>query len=492
VQTASPGVTHPWASVTSTSQTTLGAAIDPNQLDTKCSFDWGPTPSLLQSSPSTDIGAGTKAVPLTEDLSGLQPGTTYYWQVEATSAAGTVTSPVATFVTAGRAPSVTGLAATIDSPTSATLAAQVNPHAVGTQWFFEYGTTTSYGSQSPTVAGTTGNGTNPVTISTTVGSLTAATTYHYAVVAVNAVGKTVSNDHVFRTPGPPRVGRERVVRTSSSGQLFATINPEGDATTYTFHWGTSVPLANSTAPQSAGSGSSGVTETTTLSGLQPGTTYYWQVDATNAAGTVTSPVATFKTAGGPPSVSALTATLDSPTSATLTARVDAHSVATRWFFKYGTTTAYGSRSPTVAGAAGSGPNPVTVSTTVGSLTAATKYHYALVAVNALGKTVSTDHLFRTPSPPRVGYEHVVRTSSSGQLFATINPEGKATTYWFRWGTSWPLAHSTAPRSAGSGSAGVIESTTLSGLQPGTTYHWDVIAKNAAGGTASPGERFTTR
>jgi hypothetical protein len=295
VQTAPPTISNPWANVTSTSEATLGAAVDPNELPTKYEFDWGTGPSLGDSSPATNIGSGTQNVRLTEDLKGLLPGTSYYWHVRASSAAGTVTSPVATFETAGRAPSASDIAAMIDSPTSATLTAGVTPHSVGTQWFFEYGTTASYGSRSPEVSGTAGNGTSPVPVSTRIGPLSVATTYHYALVAVNAVGTTVSLDHVFHTQGPPVIGHESVTRTSTSAQLSVTIDAEGEPTTYRFRWGTSWPLAHSTATRNAGSGKTGLKRTCALSGLVPGTTYHWDVIATNAAGTTSTPGEEFHT-----------------------------------------------------------------------------------------------------------------------------------------------------------------------------------------------------
>jgi hypothetical protein len=133
-----------------------------------------------------------------------------------------------------------------------------------------------------------------------------------------------------------------------------------------------------------------------------------------------------------------------------------------------------------------------VSTTIGSLAVATTYHYALVAVNAVGKTVSIDHVFHTPHPPRVGYESATAASTSARLSVTIHPEGQPTTYWFRWGTRWPLAHGSAKYVTRSGTAGVRRTCSLSGLKPGTAYLWDVVAVNAAGRTSSPGEKFHTR
>ena len=295
VQTAPPTISNPWASVTSTSGATLGAAVDPNGLPTRYAFDWGTSPALGHSSAATNIGAGAQNVHFTEVLTGLRPGTSYYWRARATSDAGTVTSPVATFETAGRAPSVTGISVTLDSPTSAALIGTVNPRSVSTSWFFEYGTTTSYGSQSPASSGAAGNGTSAVSVATSIGPLAVATTYHYALVAMNAVGKTVSLDHVFHTPNPPRVGYETATATSTSAHLSVTIHPEGQPTTYWFRWGTKWPLTHTTARRSAGSGTAGVRKTCILSGLTPGTAYHWDVIARNAAGSTSSPGERFHT-----------------------------------------------------------------------------------------------------------------------------------------------------------------------------------------------------
>ncbi|HEY3960759.1 MAG TPA: hypothetical protein VGL68_09635 [Solirubrobacteraceae bacterium] len=74
---------------------------------------------------------------------------------------------------------------------------------------------------------------------TTLGSLAENTTYHYRLVAVNAIGTTVGKDGQFRTFGPPRVQAEaEVAPATQAGQTSATlqaqIDPEGAETTYRF------------------------------------------------------------------------------------------------------------------------------------------------------------------------------------------------------------------------------------------------------------------
>jgi hypothetical protein len=112
-----------------------------------------------------------------------------------------------TFTTAGLAPTATTMAATNKTATGATLNATVNANMVSTAVTFEYGTTTSYGqtvnaSQSPV----TGNAITNVSANLT--GLTAGTTYHFRVKAVNSVGTTYGSDMTFTTlyPPPPTSG----------------------------------------------------------------------------------------------------------------------------------------------------------------------------------------------------------------------------------------------------------------------------------------------
>src|SRR5213593_4140375 len=58
------------------------------------------------------------------------------------------------------------------SATAATLNGTVNPNRLATTYHFEYGTTTSYGSQSPAVDASAGSGSSPVSVSTNVSGLT--------------------------------------------------------------------------------------------------------------------------------------------------------------------------------------------------------------------------------------------------------------------------------------------------------------------------------
>ena len=83
------------------------------------------------------------------------------------------------------------------------------------------------------------------------------------------------------------------------------------------------------------------------------------------------------------------------------------------------------------------------------------------------------------------------TTTTSTLNATINPEGIATTYHFDYGTTSSYGHSTATASAGSGTASTALSAALSGLAPGTTYHYRAVAVSAGGTIAGHDASFAT-
>jgi YVTN family beta-propeller protein len=85
--------------------------------------------------------------------------------------------------------------------------------------------------------------------------------------------------------------------TSSGATVGGTVNPEGQAATYQFDYGTTTSYGSSVPSPagSAGSGTSAVTESASLTGLRTGTTYHYRIEATNATGTTYGPDRTFTT-----------------------------------------------------------------------------------------------------------------------------------------------------------------------------------------------------
>jgi hypothetical protein len=86
-------------------------------------------------------------------------------------------------------------------------------------------------------------------------------------------------------------------------------------------------------------------------------------------------------------------------------------------------------------------------------------------------------------------------SSVGETTATlsgsVNPQSKASTYRFDYGTTTSYGIKTAEESAGAGSTNEAVAIPVSSLAPGTTYHYKLVAKNEAGTTEGVDRTFTT-
>ena len=118
--------------------------------------------------------------------------------------------------------------------------------------------------------------------------------------------------------------------TDTGATLNGVVLPGGEDTTYDFAYGTSASsLGTDTTVTDAGSGTQGTLVQAPLGSLSPSTTYYFQLDSTNAAYTAHGAVLSFTTPAAPvtPPPSGLTitttalpaATVGKPYQATLTA-----------------------------------------------------------------------------------------------------------------------------------------------------------------------------
>jgi hypothetical protein len=94
-----------------------------------------------------------------------------------------------------------------------------------------------------------------------------------------------------------------------------------------------------------------------------------------------------------------------------------------------------------------------------------------------------------PSAVTLG-ANAVRTGDA-TLTGTVSPNGGATTYSFQYGTTSRYGAVTRAASAGTGNRSQGVSASLSGLTPGTTYHYRVVATNAEGTTVGSDHAFTT-
>jgi hypothetical protein len=286
--------------------------------------------------------------------------------------------------------------------------------------------------------------------------------------------------------------------TTSGAQVSATVNPNGQATTYAFQYGTSTNYGSQTATAKAGSGTTAVSVHATLKGLVSGTTYHYRVVATNPSGTTAGADMTFETAPQPPSVTASPPSIVSTGSATLAGTINPHGKATTYSFQYGPTASYGLQSPVVS--AGSGTSAVTVHAAITGLEPGTQYHYRLVALSADGTAASPDAMFSTTGTqaapggplPAVSQTAAVNVgTSSVQLNGAVNPQGPTTTWYFQYGLSGLYGLQTSPQKM-SGLGARPVNAIVGGLQSGTTYHYRLVAVSANGLYVGPDETFTTK
>ncbi len=291
----------------------------------------------------------------------------------------------------------------------------------------------------------------------------------------------------------------------NSATVQGTVNPESNtlegSCEVQFGKTTSYGQSVACSPEKVGTGEAPVPVAASLTSLEAGTLYHYRVVAVNSNGVNPGPDATLTTA--PAVEGVLTGEVGEigKTSATLHGSLKPNGIDAHYYFEYGETLSYGSTSPAPPGTdAGKGDvateEVVPATTVLSGLKANTTYYYRLVASNEFGSTPATEGgSFKTlPNDPVVTSESVAFVESEEALVsAVVNPNEASTTYHFVYGSTASYG-SSAPVSElelGSGGEGLTVLLTLTGLQPGTTYHYAVVATNAGGSTYGPDQTFTT-
>jgi hypothetical protein len=391
------------------------------------------------------------------------------------------------------APVATTNAASSIASSSATLNGTVDPNGCSTTVRFQYGTSVNYGS---TTANQTFTGNTVQNVVANISGLAPNTTYHFRIVATNSGGTRYGSDRTLTTlsaTGPPVVTTSPARFIASlSATLNGSVDPHGLTTTVYFQYGTTTGYGFTTASQTK-TGNTYQSVSANISGLAASSTYHFRIVATNSAGTRYGGDRTFTTLSGtgPPVVTTNPATFIASFSATLNGAVEPHGLSTTVYFQYGTTTSYGSTTPSQNKIGNTYQN---VSANISGLTASRTYHFRIVATNSAGTTYGADRTFTTLSaagPPVVTTNPATLIASlSATLNGSVDPHGLTTTVYVQYGTSASYGHTTATQTK-TGNTYQNVSANISGLTASTTYHFRVVAVNSAGTTYGADRTFTT-
>lgn len=242
------------------------------------------------------------------DVAGLKGGTTYHVRLSSVSR---LTEPKISelaggpvimagndiqFTTPMWPPIVATLPATSIESTHAILNGTVDPQGEPTSYYFEYGTTTSYGQATP--AGDAGAGVGAVPVEYNLTGLKEATIYHFRIRATNQEGTSYGSDQAFRTPGKPIFDALSTRYTTTVEPEFtASINPNGAATHYQFEYGLTAAYGSKVpaAPAEIGAGLFDVQVGHYIGPLQAGANYHFRLVAQNVVGTTATQDSTFTT-----------------------------------------------------------------------------------------------------------------------------------------------------------------------------------------------------
>lgn len=191
-----------------------------------------------------------------------------------------------------------------------------------------------------------------------------------------------------------------------------------------------------------------------------------------------------------PSVGTGGATAIANTGVTLHGTVNTGGLRTAYNFAYGTSTAYGATSATRHASAGT----VAVAERVGGLTPGTLYHYRIEAANNRGSASGRDRTFTTTGHPPPGATTGVATQvtqTTAVLTGSVVTQGQITSAFFQYGTGPLYGVQTPVQDVTASNAAQPISYAITGLAPGTTFHFRLVAAHPGFGEYGADQAFTT-
>jgi hypothetical protein len=296
---ADPVVTTTAATSVICGGATFNGTINANNATVTSGFDYGPTVSYGTSVAGVPATVnGNTPVAISAVVAGLVPNVPNHFRAKGTTGGVTIYGTDMT-VTPPCPPTVVTTAATLITSTGATLNGTMNPNNLTSTDSFDYGLTTSYGTN---IAGIPSpvNGSTVTAVSKVIAGLTPGITYHYRVNGTNTVGTSNGNDMTFTAlAAPPTVFTAAATGvTANAATLNGTVIANGASTTVSFNYGlTSAYGSTIAAVPATVTGNTLTAVTGNLSGLTCNTLYHYTVSGVNSAGTSNGNDMTFTTSG---------------------------------------------------------------------------------------------------------------------------------------------------------------------------------------------------
>jgi uncharacterized protein (TIGR02145 family) len=454
---------------------------------------WATTAGPTIDNSKTSDGTGTGE--FSSSITGLTPSTTYYYRAYATNSAGTAYGTELSLTTLAIAvPTVTTAEATNITLTTAISGGNVTADggasvsARGICWSTSHNPTTADSK--------TTNGTGTGTFASDLTGLTPGATYYVRAYATNSVGTAYGNEVTFVTTP---VAIATLTTTAASAVTYTAATTGGNITdagggTVTARGVCYSTTSGPTIADPKTSDGTGIgTFTSSLTGLTAGTTYYAKAYATNSAGTAYGEEITFST----PAVVVPTLATAAATSVTQTGATTGGTITDAGG---GTITARGvaystTATPTIAGThTTDGTGTGSFVSTLTTLTPGMTYHVRAYATNSAGTGYGDELTFVTSAildPTVTSTAATAITQTGATAGGNVTADGGATVT--ARGIVYALtADPTLSNTVVAGGTGTgIFTADLTGLTPGTIYHFRAYATNSAGTAYGADLTFTT-